>query len=167
MPGPHQYLSYDQYAQRTSIPPKYITAIEQQYPGHIDLQLQMFTAMIDARLRKNYAAPFDTDHVPLVVQLWLVALCDYKVMERRGYNPGDSIIDRYAADYEQANKDLLEAANSETGLFDLPLRSDTTASGRDKPRVVSYCEASPFVGQRMQRERGRAEDKAGRGSRFP
>lgn len=155
------YLTRNQFLLATSVPASYVQAIEAQYPGFVQTQLEMFSAMIDARLNKLYSV--DPLNPALIVKLWLTQLVSFKLMERRGYNTVDNQAENYKADYDLALKDLQEAANAVDGLFDLPLKRDAETGGT-KGAPMFYTETSPYVGRQVQREVGRREDQQGRGT---
>lgn len=131
-------------------------------PGWVDGQLQYWSAWIDSRLAKRYATPFDTPY-PVAVKGWLNRLVTLRVYLRRGVDPGDRQVAEIKLDAESAQAEIKEAADAKDGLYELPLRADTTAGGvkRGTPRV--YSEASPYVGFDVQKERGRREDGTGSG----
>ena len=51
-----------------------------------------------------------------------------------------------------AKSEVTEAADSEEGKFDLPLRQDTTATGVSKGGPLGYSEVSPYTWTDRQRE---------------
>jgi len=59
--------------------------------------------------------------------------------------------------HDIAVAELKEAADSKDGLFDLPLRADTTATGVSKGGPRGYSEASPYTNLDRQRARRRNE----------
>jgi hypothetical protein len=156
------FLTPEQFRQRAAIPREYVDAIEQVEPGWLDLQLSMKTAWIIARLDKRYG-PF-VEPYPDALMDWLVAIVTPRVWLRRGHDPTDEQALEYKADAERATAEVMEAANSETGLFDLPLRANTTASGISKGGPFGYSEQSPYVSFDQQREVGRNEDFSGGGT---
>jgi hypothetical protein len=77
---------------------------------------------------------------------------------KRGFDPNDLATEEYKADAAAAMEEIKEAANADTGLFELPLRADTTASGISKGGPLGYTEASPYVWTDEQARAGRDED---------
>lgn len=127
-------------------------------PCFIDVRIADWTALIEARLRKRYAVPF-TSPVPAAVLLWLTAAVTADCYERRGFNPGsEQDKDAILGARDRVLADLKEAADSVTGLFDLPLRDDTAGSGIVAEGPLSYTETSPYVAFDDQVENGRQED---------
>ncbi len=101
--------------------------------------------------------------VPDAILKWLTHLVTLDVLERHGADPNDPFVMRRADDAKQAKADLLEAANSRDGLWDLPVDDDQgSAITTGGPRF--YSETSPYVGQDIEEERGRCEDLQGRGT---
>jgi hypothetical protein len=75
---------------------------------------------------------------------------------KRGCNPSDAQLVELFKDAEKAEAEIKEAADSETGLFDLPLQSGASAISKGGP--LSYSETSPYVWSTLQRDTGRGED---------
>lgn len=104
---------------------------------------------LNARLRKRYAVPF-TSPVPEVVLNWLGALLDPEMYLKRGINPSDQQQARIEKRAETAELKIKEAADAVQGLYDLPLRADTTSTGIEQPTTLAYSEQSPFTGKHKQ-----------------
>lgn len=133
---------------------------EARYPGYIAQQIAIASAKIDTRLRKRYAAPFDAPY-PITVVEWCAAIVTERAMRKRGIDPTDEQAATYIADRTTAEAELLEAANAEVGLFDLPLRSDTTATGIVSPEPLASSQASAYVWMDEQAEQAGNEDSEG------
>ncbi len=135
------------------MPPDDFDAID---PAFVESRLAIGTSEINGRLRKRYMAPFASP-VPEAVLGWLTAIVTPELYFRRGWDPaseqGAAIID--AA--KRAREEIKEAADSKEGLWDLPLREDTTDEGISKGGPLAYSEASPYEWLDVQREaiRGR------------
>lgn len=125
--------------------------------------LEDASAWIDSRLRKRYAAPFSSPY-PRAVLRWVADIVTEQAYLRRGANPLDAQQQQIAAAAERARTEIKEAADGNEGLFDLPLRSDTTATGISKGGPRSYSEQSPYVWMNAQHSTGRDEDSNGGGS---
>jgi hypothetical protein len=121
-------------------------------------------------LRKRYASPFfafdgtPPEVTPPTVQAWLARIVTWRVMLRRGVDPNDVQADTIKEDHDLAQAEVLEAANSETGWFDLPLRLDENGSAITQANPRSYSEQSPYVYTDLQAATARTEDENGRGS---
>lgn len=161
------YLTLTEFKAMARLPASYVDEVEATAPGFTALQLDLESAHIDSKLSKRYAVPFDpVSKAPLIVKRWLVDLVSVQLWLRRGLDGTQLDAQVYIDAAEQARKDLLDAADAKDGLIELPLRSDAlTTSGISKPRLRSYSETSPFVGQRIQRQRGREEDANGTGTK--
>lgn len=147
------YLTLATYRDLTIAPASYVDDVESQHPGWVLGQLGFWTAWIDSRLKKRYAAPFDAASPPPVVLGWLARILDYELYLKRGINPTDEqsgdVKDRAA----EARAEIKEAADAERGLFELPLRADTPAAtgvSRGGPLMVS--EVSPYTWSDVQRD---------------
>lgn len=157
------YLDRDAFANLTTMPVEFVDDIEASSPGWVDAQLSLWSAKIDSRLVKRYAVPF-TAPAPLVVQGWLAQIVTQRAYLRRGIDPTDPQMVTVAADAAEAWAEIKEAADAKDGLFDLPLRSDTDASGIVKTSTLAYAEQSPYVAFDIQSDTGRDEDRNRGGS---
>lgn len=127
-----------------------VDELEVRAPGFLASRLVAWSQYIDARLRKRYEVPFG-DPFPEIVRIWLTALVTVDAYQKRGWDPG-SEQDELINDARQAAlADLREAADAETGLFDLPLRQNNAASGISQGGPFGYSEASPYEWTDVQR----------------
>jgi phage gp36-like protein len=157
------YLTIATFKAASVMPDEDIDALDARYPSFLDEQLENESAWIDARLRKRYAAPFESPYPKAVVR-WLAAMVTDRAYKKRGVDPNDLQAADLVQDAKDAKAEILEAANSETGLFDLPLRADTTGSGISKGGPLAYSEQSPYVWTDQQVEVARDEDSNGSGT---
>lgn len=147
----------------TLLPVNVIDEVETRTPGWLTQQLTLVSSRIDARLTKRYAVPFATPY-PTAVQEWLAHIVSWRCYMKRGVNSLDSEATEYKAQHDQAIKEIEEAANSNVGLFELPLRQDTTASGVSRGGTRAYSEQSPYVSQDQIAQVGYTEDCSGGGT---
>lgn len=117
----------------------------------IDAQLVAETAKMNARLAKRYNVPFASPF-PQMARAWLAAVVTPLVYRKRGIDPTDEQIVAADSFAQIARDEQKEAADSETGLFELPLRADTNASGVERGGPFAYSEASPYTWLDVQRE---------------
>lgn len=157
------YLTVAQFRVESLMPGAQVDQLEALEPGFLEARLQRRSGNIDARLRKRYAAPFESP-VPDKVVEWLVALVNRDAYLKLGVDPLDAQMADILAGAKTAEDELKEAADSVDGLFDLPLRADTTATGISKGGPLGYSETSPYVWKDRQGARGRSEDERGSGS---
>ena len=159
MPGTVAYMTLAEFRDATLMPSSFVDELEAAEPGFVDTRLYLQSAKIDARLAKRYDAPFKQPYPAAVVE-WLVSLVTYEAWLKRGIAATDEQAEQYKTDRDLARGDLEMAANSEIGLFDLPLRSDTDATGVSRGFPQSYSEQSPYRWTTVQARIGREEDKA-------
>ncbi len=81
--------------------------------------------------------------VPEAVLSWLTALVTPEMYRKRGVNPSDPQLDLTEKDKQRALDDLKEAADSDTGLIDLPA-SEAAGSAISGGGPVFYTEQSPY-----------------------
>lgn len=157
------YLTASEFGLLSLAPQSLLDEIEDASAGWIDAQLETQSRWIDARLSKRYAAPFESPY-PEVVRAWLARLVTFRCYLRRGVDPTDAQMVEIKADRESALLEILEAANLETGLIELPLR-EGEGSGISRGNTQVYAEASPYVFADAQADIGRNED-SNRGGTF-
>lgn len=182
MPNPvARYLLTSRFRQLTIMPGEDLDLIDSQEQGWVQAQLDLRSAWIDSRLAKRYAAPFGSGYVtspqdltplrkdvPEIIELWLRDLVTPACYARRGVNPSSGdlwFVEFVINPYQQAMRDILEAADAEKGLFELPLRGDALPGGeasRSGPKV--YTESSPYVWMDRQYAAGIEEDASGDGT---
>lgn len=157
------YLTVELFRVESLMPGSQVDQLEAAEPGFLAARLQRRSGNIDARLRKRYVAPFEAP-VPDKVVEWLVALVNQDCYLKLGVDPLDLQMAEILAAAKLAVEELKEAADSVEGLFDLPLRADTTSTGISKGGPMAYTEASPYVWKDVQGATGRSEDERGSGS---
>lgn len=157
------YLTLADFRALSLMPSNDVDELEARAPGFILAQCEVASADIDARLRKRYAAPFEAPY-PVKVKAWCARLVTRVAYMKRGVDPTDPQFSAYVADAETAMAEIKEAADAKDGLFDLPLRADTTSTGLRAPAPLGYTEASPYVWTDAQVATARDEDAAGEGS---
>lgn len=157
------YLNLADFKLTTDMPSAFVDEIEVQEAGWVDKALDMGSAYIDSRLAKRYDAPFIAPF-PIAVIRWLTDLVTLRCWRKRGVVATDEQMIDYRAAAETAQRELTEAANSDTGLFDLPLRANTDTSGINRGFPRSYSEQSPYVWYDIQADIGHDEDSAGEGT---
>lgn len=157
------YLTLAEFKLLSTMQSESVDELETRWPGYVDAQLDSKSHWINAQLRKRYAAPFESPY-PAAVKSWLACIVTMQCWKRRGYDPTDESMQEAIEDRAEAKREIAEAADGEKGLWDLPLRSDTTATGISKGAPLGYSEQSPYVGFDLQRETGREEDSNGSGT---
>lgn len=127
-------------------------------PTFIDASLVSRWEWIWSRLAKRYV---EVDPAPETVLRWQEAMVTWDCYRRRGYTPG-SAQDENGIDGAKklAEDQVLEAANGNDGLIELPVKPSGVSVGAP----LAYSETSPYVGAQIQACRGTAEDTRGRGT---
>lgn len=149
------YLTFDEYSARSMIR---ASLIGQAGSSKVTVWLNERSSKIRARLVKRYAVDFtDPGPTPDVVLSWLRDLVDHDVQEYVGGTPEGREDEWIAKRAEKADAEIKEAADSETGLFELPLRNtDPTGSSainKGGPFVASNNTIYGFFdGQALQRD---------------
>jgi hypothetical protein len=137
-------LTVQQFRVRSVMPSEDVDELELRAPGFLAGALADEYSWICDRLKKRYLAPFASP-VPTTVLRWLTHMVTELAYEKRGYNPTSAQDGKIAERAATARAEVKEAADSETGLFDLPLRQDAPgASGVSQGGPFGYAEASPY-----------------------
>lgn len=157
------YLDVAGFKLESEMPSVFVDALETEEPGFLDTQLESGSRWLDARLRKRYAVPF-VEPYPKIVLHWLALIVTPRAWRKRGLDANDQQYVDVKAAADAAVLEVLEAANSETGLFDLPTLDEADGSAVSKGGPQSYTEASPYVFTDEQATVGREEDAAGSGT---
>lgn len=114
-------------------------------PSWIDFALARIQAGIYARLRKRYRIPFDASSPPEKMLDWMTVITTVEAYRKRGTNPADPAIKDFVDDRTSAWAEIKEAADSEAGLFDLPLLADETTSAIVEGGPYGYTEHLPHT----------------------
>ncbi|AKF06074.1 phage protein Gp36 family protein [Sandaracinus amylolyticus] len=153
------YLDTNGFKALTMMPSTSVDELEVIAPGWLSAKLAAKSRWIDSRLAKRYAVPFDESNPPEAIRDWLARIVTLSAYLRRGVDATDEQFVEIQKDAEKAEQEVLEAANAETGLFELPLRSATNEHGITRGGPRSYSEASPYVWRDQQARVGREEDR--------
>lgn len=137
------YLTVEEYKKRSMMPGVDVDALDTTAPDFLPARLLALTSRLNAKLRKRYAAPFSSP-VPEIVLEWLTRLMDPIAYFRRGVNPQDPQFEALKEDAKAAWDEINEAANSNEGLFDLPLREDTNETGISRGGPMCESQVSPY-----------------------
>lgn len=154
------YLTVQEFRARTTMPMGDVDEIEQSEEGYILARLTARTARINSQLRKRYTIPFAAP-VPEVVLDWLATVVTPDLWLKRGVNPSDAQVAAIFAMADKAWAEIEKAADCETGLYDLPLREDTAATGISQGGPFSSSQASPYAWMDVQRTKATQEDSNG------
>lgn len=150
-------MTLAEFQARSLMPSEDVDALEVARPGFIERRIAIHAGRIHGRLAKRYAVPFVAP-VPEVVLGWLEAFVTFDAYQARGFNPRSEQDMLIAEAAKNAGAEIREAADSKDGLFDLPLREDTTGtSGVSVGGPLGYSEISPWRWTTVQRDAVDAE----------
>lgn len=158
------YLTIDDFKLLSVIPPDYLDFIENAQAGWMLAKLSAWSRWIDARLKKRYAIPLPfvghaDANFPSQAQQWVCDLATFDAYLKRGIDPTDAQIQEIEKRYNAAKAEVQEAANAESGLFELPLRTDGTGQGVSKGAPLFATQTSPYTWRTAQRSAGILEDE--------
>lgn len=157
------YLTVERFKLLTLLPASWVDAVEAVSPGYTAARIGVASDHVDSRLRKRYGAPF-MDPVPGIIEKWVTQIVTMDIDLKRGVSPTDEQFKIIAGQHDAALAEIKEAADSDVGLFDLPMRDDLLGSGISLGGPRAYSEQSPYVYTDAQAEIGHQQDRARRGS---
>jgi len=156
--GTVPYLDVAAFRAATLAPASYVDHVELVEPGWLLGRLTYWSAWINSRLAKRYAVPFAVPPAtPETVVGWLERLVTWELYLKRGIDATDEQVARIEARHDVAKAEVAEAAESRDGLFELPLRRDSNATGVSRGGPLGYSEVSPYTWSRLQRDAAREE----------
>lgn len=137
----------------STMPAEDVDAVELQYPGLTAKLIKVVSGMFDARLTKRYAAPFGTPY-PDALIVNVAREVGWRLWMKRGFNPAGLTDQALEKDHLEVLDWLREAADSEKGLVELPVRQATPlgAAAVDAGTPIGYGEASPYTWTQVQRD---------------
>ena len=150
-----QYLTLTTYQDLTLAPASYVEFVEAEEPNWINRQLSHLSALLDAKLAKRYATPFDADSPPVAVQDWLRRMMDLRLYYKRGVDPTDQQFGEIKEDAKAAWAEVADAADSDKGHTELPRRADDPTIGVTRGTPLSYTETSPYIWSDVQADENR------------
>jgi len=153
----NSYLDLDGFKSRSIIPSADIDQLESLETGWLQFKLDERSSWLDSQLAKRYAVPFGDlgnprTNVPPMILAWLTALVTLDAYDKRGWNPSVAQADRVIARAEKSESEIALAANSVSGLYELPLRADSDESAVTRGSPLAYSEASPYRWMSVQRD---------------
>jgi hypothetical protein len=158
------YIDLAAFRAATLMPGVVVDELETKAPGWILGELTRVSRAIDSRLAKRYEIPFDTTNPPEAVVRWLVAIVTVRAYVKQGVNPDDPQFVLYKEDRDAAVAEITEAADSDTGKFELPRASTSTGTAVTRGGPYGYSETSPYVAFDIQADTGMDEDANRSGS---
>ncbi len=151
MPPIGSYLSQAEFARCSTMSDEAIIELEARYPGFLDRRLVLRSGEISSRLIKRYAVPLDMLDPPSVLVKWLVDLVTFDAFMKLGFNGGEGADGEIAKEKDLALEQIREAADAQSGLYELPLRASEDGSGITKSGPLAYSESSPYTAAKNQR----------------
>jgi hypothetical protein len=145
------------------MPPNLVDTVETKFAGIVVGKIQAVSGVFNAKLVKRYAAAFELPY-PEALKYHVACVVAFKLWMVLGYNP-EGALDQHLKTLHDASLAWLdEAANSETGLIELPPFEDPMVSAVNKGGPLSYTETSPYVHLDIQARDARGEDQNGEGT---
>jgi hypothetical protein len=160
---PTSYLTDDEFKLRTLLPSTVVDGIESKTPGWLRAQIIGVSARVEARLGKRYPVWVAPDY-PEALKQWVVDIVSANAWLKRGMSQTDDAFAEFKNRHDQAYDEIKEAANSDTGLFDLQRTVDgAQSSAIEYGGSHCYSEQSPYAALDRQARIGRGEDRGGNG----
>lgn len=153
------FPAWQELADYCSLQPEWLLAAGQRF---VEAQCAIFESKLHDQLRNRYAVPFL--HPNATAKGWIAAQVAFEVLRKRGVDPTDVMYGEYRDAAQLARDEITAAANSDTGLFELPLLVSVTPVARG---FRGISDADPAAWKRRQGVRAaeeRAEWSAQRGA---
>lgn len=128
---------------RTAMPDEDVDLVWRDRSGFLEASVKGAYADINARLRKRYPTLTATNRPEAVVR-WMTRIVTPEAYRARGINPNDDQTKVFDADRAQAYLEIKEAADSQDGLYDLPVADASDVSAITKGMPLSYSEGSAY-----------------------
>jgi hypothetical protein len=146
------FPAWQELADYCSLPPEWLLAAGQRF---VEAQCEILEGKLHDQLRNRYAVPFLNPNA--TVKGWIAAQVAFLVLLKRGTNPDEAMFAEYRDAAKLARDEIAAAANSDTGLFELPLLVSGTPVARG---FRGISDADPAAWKRRQGERAREERNA-------
>lgn len=143
------FPAWQELADYCSLQPEKLLAAGQRF---VEAQVRIFESKLHDQLRNRYAVPFKNPND--TVKGWIAVQVTVEVRKKIGVDPNDVMFieDKEAA--KLARDEITAAANSDTGLFELPLLVSVTPVARG---FRGISDADPAAWKRRQGERAQFE----------
>lgn len=141
------YLVYEQLADYCELPIEYLA---EAGPDFCTAQIAIAESRVNDQLSKRYAVPFALAND--TVKGWIASMVALKILTRRGIDPTDILWKTIQDAATIANDEIKQAAQSDTGRFDLP-----KANAARKPVIVGSSDHDPHAWIRRQAIKTREE----------
>jgi hypothetical protein len=158
------YLTIPEFKLRTVLAVAAIDRVEARHPGWLAAQFESSSRWIDMRLAKRTRVPLRGPPFPEIVQSWVARMVTCSASLSHGIQASDQQLALVIADKDKAEAEVIEAANGQISLIDIPEDDELGGSSISQGGPRFYSETSPYVSLDIQRERGRADDYRRRGS---
>lgn len=142
------YLTYEQLADYSELPIEYLA---EAGPDFCTAQI----AIAESRIRDQLSKRYNMDAIVSAndtLKGWIAALVSVKVLTRRGIDPTDILWKTIQDAATIANDEIKQAAQSDTGRFDLP-----RATAVRKSVIVGSSDHDPHAWIRRQAIKTRDE----------
>lgn len=146
------FPAWQELADYCSLPPEWLLAAGQRF---VEAQCAIFESKLHDQLRNRYAVPFLNPNA--TAKGWVAVQVAFEVLRKRGVDPTDVMYGEYRDAAKLARDEITAAANSDTGLFELPLLVSGTPVARG---FRGISDADPAAWKRRQGERAREERTA-------
>lgn len=131
------------FRELTTMPEERVDELMDASPTFLGAQLAAESSKVAARLRKRYPAFFEP--VPVIIEQWITRLVTPRCYRRLGVEPNNAQYEDVRDDAKNAESELTEAANSDTGLLELSQNDATDTAVATKGGPFGYSEQSPYT----------------------
>lgn len=136
------FPAWQDLADYCALPPEWLLEAGQRF---VEAHCEIFESKLHDQLRNRYAVPFA--HPNATVKGWIAAQVAFEVLRKRGTDPNDAMYPEYRDAAALARAEITAAADSDTGLFELPLLVSETPVARG---FRGMSDADPAAWKRRQ-----------------
>lgn len=143
------FAAWQDLADYCSMPSEWLLEAGQRF---VEVQVEIFESKLNDQLRNRYAVPFANPNA--TVKGWIAAQVAFEVIKKRGIDPTDVMYGEYRDAAKLARDEITAAADSDKGMFELPLLVTVTPVARG---FRGISDADPAAWKRRQGERAREQ----------
>jgi hypothetical protein len=150
------YVNISDVKDLGTLPEEDIDELERRFPGLTIRVATKISGQFDDRLRKRYATPFQQPYPDSLIDN-VARVVAYRLILKRGFNPSSEQDQLVVKEKDEALDWLKEAADSEKGLIELPLRQESPPgeSAINKGGPFGYSESNPYIWMDVQARESR------------
>lgn len=152
------YITVAEFEKLTSMSSVHVKTLKSNHLDFLHLVLEQASNIIDTMLFKRYAVPFK-EPLP-VVKMWTAQLATAHAIKKLVVDTNNApYLELFNTAAEEVKAMLMQVADAENGMFELPMREGSSKSGVVKPQRPFTADQSPYTALSRQSVLGSREDR--------